>query len=168
MAYLSVKFQRKSIRALGVEIQEIDQQIDHLIIQDQRLVRQVKIATSVPGIGKVTALALIIATNEFQNFERPRQLASYCGVVPFEYTSGKSIKGRPKVHFMANKHLKQLLHLCAMSASRNDPEMRTYFLRKVEEGKSKMLIINNIRNKLIHRVCACLRDERIFEPRMAA
>ena len=59
--------------------------------------------------------------------------------------------------------LKKLLHLCAMSAIQNDPEMKAYFERKVAEGKNKMSVINAVRNKLIHRVFAIIRDERNYE-----
>ena len=64
-------------------------------------------ATSVPGIGKITAFFLICFTNEFTLYSNPRQLACYAGVVPFEYTSGKSVRAKPKVHYMANKKLKK-------------------------------------------------------------
>ena len=63
----------------------------------------------------------------------------------------------------ANMKLKKLLHLCAMSAIQNDPEMKVYFERKVAEGKNKMSVINAVRNKLIHRVFAVIRDERNYE-----
>ena len=59
--------------------------------------------------------------------------------------------------------LKKLLHLCALSAIQNDAEMKAYFERKVAEGKSKMSVINAVRNKLIHRVFAVIRDERSYE-----
>lgn len=50
-----------------------------------------------------------------------------------------------------------------MSAIQNDKEMKAYFERKVMEGKNKMSVINAVRNKLIHRVFAVVRDERLFE-----
>jgi len=63
----------------------------------------------------------------------------------------------------ANMKLKKLLHLCAMCAIQNDPEMKSYFERKVTEGKNKMIVINAVRNKLTHRVFAEIRDERNYE-----
>ena len=63
----------------------------------------------------------------------------------------------------ANKKLKMLLHLCALSAIKNDKELQAYFERKVAEGKNKMCIINAVRNKLIHRVFAVTRDNRLYE-----
>lgn len=38
-----------------------------------------------------------------------------------------------------------------------------YYQRKVEQGKNKMSVINAIRNKIIHRIFACVRDNRKYE-----
>jgi len=119
-------------------------------------------------VGKITALLLICFTNEFTLFEKPRELACYCGVVPFEYTSGKSVRGKPKVHFMANKKLKKQLYMCALSSIVHHSKMKIYFQRKVAEGKNKMLVLNNVRNKIIHRICACARENKLYEIRNVA
>jgi len=142
--------------------------LDKIINEDENLSRIFKISTSVTGVGKVTTLFLICFTNEFTMYNTPRQLACYAGVVPFEHTSGKSVRSKPKVHYMANKKLKKQLHMCALSAITSDPELKIYYNRKVEEGKSKMLVINNVRNKLVHRICACIRENKMFEKRQVA
>ena len=116
-------------------------------------------ASSVTGVGRITALYLMTATDLFTKCRNPKQLASYCGVVPFQYTSGKSIKKQPRVHFMANKKLKSLLHLCALSAARYDQGLKLYFERKVEQGKNPMLVLNNVRNKLVHRIYAVVKRD---------
>jgi transposase len=83
--------------------------------------------------------------------------------VPFSKTSGSSVRYKPTVSPHANKKLKKLLHLCALSAIKNDKEIKAYYERKVEQGKNKMCVINAVRNKLIHRVFAVIRDDRFFE-----
>lgn len=168
VAKLSEKLQKQTIKGITLDLKKIEKQLDDFIKEDENLNKIYTQATSVPGIGKVTALFLICFTNEFTMYSTPRQLACYAGVVPFEYTSGKSVRAKPKVHHMANKKLKKQLHMCALSAVTHDPEMKEYFSRKVEEGKSKMLVINNVRNKLIHRVCACIRNNKLFEVRKTA
>lgn len=162
------KNDRAIIKAYDQAIQIIDMQLEELIRQDQDISQMFNSIESVKGVGRITALSLICYTNAFTLFETPRQLASYCGVVPFEYTSGKSVRGKAKVHFMSNKKLKKLLHLCALSSSRYDPEMKAYYEKKVAEGKPKMLVLNNVRNKLIHRICACVRNKKIYENRQVA
>ena len=168
VAKLSDKSQKNTLKGITLDLKNIENQLDKYIKEDENLNKIYSQATSVPGIGKVTALFLICFTNEFTMYSTPRQLACYAGVVPFEYTSGKSVRAKPKVHHMANKKLKKQLHMCALSAIAHDPETKLYFNRKVAEGKNKMLVVNNVRNKLIHRVCACIRENKIFEVRKAA
>lgn len=161
-------YSKKTLSGIKKDLLKIEKEIDNLIERDDELKILFKRITSVPGVGKITAILLIYLTNEFKNFKNPRQLACYSGVVPFEYCSGKSIKSRPKVHYIANKKLKKALHMCAISASKNDPEIHQYYIRKTDEGKNKMLVINNIRNKIIHRICACVRENKNFEVRSVA
>lgn len=165
---LSATLQKNTLKGIALDLKEIEKQLDSLIKADENLSRIFKLTTSVIGVGKVTALFLICFTNEFTMYSTPRQLACYSGVVPFEYTSGKSVRAKPKVHYMANKKLKKQLHMCALSAITSDPELKHYFDRKVAEGKSKMLVINNIRNKIVHRICACIRNNKAFEKRQIA
>ena len=100
---------------------------------------------------------MILATNEFKAIDDPKKLACHAGVAPFEHSSGSSVRGKTRVNHHARKLLKTLLHLAAMSALQVKGELREYYLRKVAEGKNKMLIINALRNKLIHRVYAVVK-----------
>jgi transposase len=168
VARLSEKLQKSTIKGIDLDLKNIEKQLDKTINDDENISRIFTLVTSVIGIGKVTALFLICFTNEFTMYSTPRQLACYAGVVPFEHTSGKSVRSKSKVHYMANKKLKKQLHMCALSAITSDPELKHYFNRKVEEGKNKMLVINNVRNKLVHRVCSCVRENKIFEKRQVA
>lgn len=157
-----------SLKAIKKNISNIEQKIDGLIAADENLNELYKLVCSVSGIGKITFCYLVYFTNEFQNYSQPKQLACYCGVVPFEYTSGKSIKGKPKVHNMANKFLKKLLHMATLSAVNYYPEFKAYYERKVNEGKNKMLVLNNIRNKLIIRVAAVIRNNQPYRINISA
>jgi hypothetical protein len=49
-----------------------------------------------------------------------------------------------------------------MSALRWDKEIKAYYERKLKEGKNKMSVINAIRNKLLLRIFAVLRDQRPY------
>jgi transposase len=100
---------------------------------------------------------MIITTNEFKNISDPKKYACYSGVVPFEHTSGSSVRGRTRVSHFANKNTKRLLHMAALSIIRYHGELKTYWLRKIQEGKHKMVILNAIRNKLIQRVFAVVK-----------
>jgi hypothetical protein len=69
---------------------------------------------------------------------------------------------------MANKRIKKALHLCAVSSLRHKSAMKLYYERKVGEGKNKMSVLNAIRNKLLQRIFACVREKRLYIHKQAA
>ena len=140
-------------------IDKIEKRIKEIIKSNQELHNQYKLIKSVPGIGEQTSLYFIIATKGFSAFKNWRQFACYSGVAPFEYSSGTSIKGRTKVNHMADKKMKSLLQMCAMTTLKYDPQLKEYYMKKKEEGKNSMLVLNNIRCKLISRVFAVVNRE---------
>ena len=152
-----------ALKGLDKSIKEVEKKIDQLIKSDSKLSHMVKIITSVEGVGMQIAIAFILTTKEFKEVETKKKMACYAGVAPFEHTSGTSVKGRSRVSHFANKSLKSLLHMGALSAIKNSEELRAYYERKVKEGKPKMVVINAIRNKLISRIYACIKQDRLYE-----
>ncbi len=167
LSKLSQKHIKKTNKCLNDEIKRIEAELRALILSDDKLNTTIGLVTSVTGIGIMTALYFTIFTNFFTRYQNSKQLACYCGVVPFEHTSGSSVKKKSRVHHIANKTMKKQLHMCAMSAVRHDPELKIYYQRKVEEGKNKMLVINNVRNKLVLRVCAVIKRQKPYQKRVA-
>ncbi len=117
---------------------------------------------SIPSVGRQTSVVLIAYTQAFTLFSNHRKFACFAGVAPFEYTSGTSIKGRTKVSNLANKKIKSILNIAALSAKKYDPELKLYFQRKLKEGKNKMLILNAIRCKIIRRAFAVVKRNSKF------
>ncbi len=152
-----------SVEALERDIAKTEVAIDQLIADDDELTRLFKIVTSVQGIGKVTAIEMIISTNEFKNINDPKKFACYAGVAPFEYTSGTSVRGKARVSHKANKTMKSLLHLAALVAIGYNNDMKEYYQRKLKENKNKMSVINAIRNKLVHRIFACVNNNKLYQ-----
>ena len=145
----------------GIEksLKQIEKQLDEMVKQDENLSKSYKLLVSVPGVGKVTAINLICFTNEFTLYKNAKQLACYCGVAPFEHTSGTSVRGRTRVSHMANKTLKTNLNLGAWSIIRGNNEIAEYYKRKIGEGKKEISVINAIRNKIIHSVTVVIKRQ---------
>ncbi|OCX54240.1 hypothetical protein BEL04_08260 [Mucilaginibacter sp. PPCGB 2223] len=150
-----------SIQATKADIERIEKAISTLVESDSSINHLMKVITSIPAVGPVTALNIIIATNEFKDINNPKKFACYSGVAPFVKESGK-FKGKPRVSHMANKRLKGLLHLCAMVAKKVVPEIAAYYKRKTGEGKNPMSVLNAIRNKLIMRIFACVNKNKSY------
>ncbi|MBC7651201.1 MAG: IS110 family transposase [Deinococcales bacterium] len=167
MAKILTKTIKKSIAALDADLRNIEKQILKILNEDVVLARKYTNATSVVGIGFVTAINLMVHTNGFTQMTDVRKLACYCGVAPFEYTSGSSIRGKTKVHFMANKKLKCNLHMASLTAIKFDIDIKKYYERKCADGKNKMSVLNAVRNKLLARVLSCVNNDRVYVNKVA-
>jgi transposase len=146
------------IRQINAKIRDCEKRIESLIKQDIPLAINYKLMNSVKGIGLVNAVLILVATANFTLFSDPRKFGCYCGVVPFEHSSGTSVRGKTRVSQMANKKIKTALTQAARNSVRYDPVLREYYLRKLSEGKTASLVLNNVRNKLIHRIFAVVRS----------
>lgn len=158
-----LKLNKELLKVLDKQIAEIEQKLLTLVQEDDTLNDQYNRMQSIPGVGKVLALNMLVKTNGFNEIATARQMACYAGVAPFEYQSGSSINRRPKVSHMADKELKRLLHLGAMSAIRLENDLGQYFKRKVSEGKNKMSVLNAVRNKIIHRIYALIKKQNYYQ-----
>src|SRR6185295_12306252 len=98
----SLKLCQNSLNAISSDIATTNAQIDLLVDSDQRLKRLMQIITSVPGVGRITAIQIIISTNEFRDINDPKKFACYAGVAPFVKESG-IFKGKGRVSSIANK-----------------------------------------------------------------
>src|SRR5665647_1202707 len=167
MAKLLSKTIKNSLAALDKDLKNTEAKIIEIINEDDNLKQLYKLITSVVGIGFVTAINLLVYTNGFTVMKDARKLACYCGVAPFEYSSGSSIRGRTKVHFMANKKLKCNLHMASLTAVKLDSDLKAYYERKVAEGKSKLSVLNAVKNKLLARVIAVVNKQELYVKKVA-
>ena len=167
MAKLLTKTIKSSLAAIEKDLKNLEANIIGIINEDDNFKQLYKLITSVVGIGFVTAMNLIIYTNGFTVMKDARKLACYCGVAPFEYSSGSSIRGRTRVHFMANKKLKCNLHMASLTAVKLDADLKAYYERKVAEGKSKMSVLNAVKNKLLARVVAVVNKQELYVKKVA-
>jgi transposase len=163
VARQSLRVCTHSLKAIDEDIARADKAIDKLIKDDAELNRLFSLITSVSGIGKVTAVQVIIATNEFKDINNPKKFACYSGIAPFTDDSGKIIK-KARVSHMANKKVKTLLHLSAIVAIQHNDDLKLFYQRKVlQENKNKMSVLNAVRNKLVLRIFACVNQNRPYE-----
>lgn len=153
---LIIDIQKRLINNLNIEIEIIEKKIKEIINDNDDLKKNFNLVKSVDGIGDIIAFYFIAFTNNFISFSNPRAFACYCGIAPFESSSG-TVKGKSHVHNYGNKQLKSLLNLASMSASNRKGELAIYYQNRVSMGENKMSTLNIIRNKLLYRVFAVVK-----------
>ena len=167
IAKQTVKACSSTLNAIGADLKRIEKEINKIISSDENLHRIFVLATSVCSIGSVIATQVIISTNEFIDIDNAKQFACMGGMAPFVEESGK-FKGKGRISHMANKKIKTLFHMAALVAIQYDPELKSFYERKVnQEKKNKMSVLNAVRNKLILRVFACVNQNREYEKNYA-
>ena len=151
------KLNGQQLALIDKQLALLEHQIGLLIKADEQIKRHAELIRSVPGAGKVLCWMMLAKTEGFTTITEPRKMACYSGVVPFSNQSGTSVRGKNRVSSYADKAIKAVLHLAAMSAIRLENDLRKYYLRKVAEGKNKMSVLNAVRNKIVHRIFAVIK-----------
>jgi transposase len=151
------------LKNLSTQIKIADKSIKECLQEDDELHRKSKLIQSVPGIGQQTAAYILIVSRGMESFSTAREFACYSGCAPFEYTSGTSIRGKTKVHFLSNRKMKMLLHMAAINAITFNDELKAYYQRKTAEGKNPMSVLNAVRFKLICRIFSVIKRNEEFK-----
>ena len=155
---------RHIVTELNKEIEKIDKRIAELIDSDEELAQVFNIVTSIPGIGTQNAVCLMVYTDNFRRFNfDSRKIACYYGIAPFGRDSGTSVHTDPHVHYMANRQIKAMLSQAALSAAKFNPVIASYYSRLIERGKKRQIVLNNVKNKLVHIVTAMVRNKQLFD-----
>lgn len=152
-----------AVEGLNKAIKAIDKQIDSLIEEQQEWQENIKLGSSVKGIGKLICLWVLVYTANFKTTMNARRFASLVGIAPFEESSGISIRKGAHVSHHAHKFMKGLLHAAAMTAIANCPKIKAYHTKKKSEGKKGFVVMNNIKNKLIQTVFAVVRSRQPYD-----
>lgn len=151
--------QQKDIAYLNTKIKMVEKELFNLIKGNEAVQRNFLLLQSIKGVGKITAAYVIAVTNNFVCFNDPRKFNCYAGLAPFEHQSGKSIRGKNRVSQLANKTIKCLLRLSAFVAVRYNEELKSYYTKRVAEGKSKMSVLNIIGAKLVKIMFAVVKRQ---------
>ena len=130
-----VRSLRRQIRNLDNEVSALESKLED-VVKGQQADLMTRLC-SIPGIGKRTAIYLIVLTQGFEKFENSRQLISYFGLNPTIHESGSSIRGRSRISKSGNNHIRNLLFMCSFTACEHNKSCREIFQRITAKGKSK-------------------------------
>lgn len=156
---------KRQLRQLKKERLLLEEELESLIrFNEPRLFSRL---TTIPGIGKKTAVLMMVSTSNFESFESHKQLSSFLGLAPNERSSGSSIRGRSRISKTGDGLLRSHLFLCSFTASVHNPQCKALFDRIVAKGKSKKLALIAVCNKLIKQAFAIAKSGLPYDPNYA-
>jgi transposase len=158
----TIKSLEKMKMQLEKEMQKLELKLEVLLEQWQP--EQLKNVSSIKGIGKRATAMLIIYTQAFKNTHTHRQLISFAGLSPTEYSSGSSIHGKSRIYKRGGKNLRDVLYMCAMNASKTNNACKALYERLRAKGKTGKQALIAVCNKLLKQVFAVVKNNTLYQP----
>lgn len=158
----TIKSLEKIKMVMEKEVKLLERKLDELLKQWQP--QQHKSISSIKGIGKRATAILIIYTQGFRNTHSYRQLISFAGLSPTEYSSGTSIKGASRICKRGGKDIRDVLYMCAMNAKQTNVACKQLFERLKANGKTGKQALVAVMNKLLKQVFAVVKNGTLYQP----
>src|SRR5215469_7636944 len=119
---------------------------------------------TIPGIGLLTALWIVVTTMNFTLGSSAEQAAAYAGLAPMPRESGVSVHKRPCIGHTGNGRLRTALSLATLSAPRYNPIIKPFYQRLRAAGKPAKVARCAAARKLLHLAFAVATNQEDFDP----
>jgi transposase len=127
---------------------------------------RVEILQSIPGIGMISAMELLLELQDVSRFRRAEQLAAYVGLTPSQYSSAEKVR-MGRITGIGKNTLRSLLVEASWTLIRKDHTMREKYDRiKIHSGGKRAIVA--IARTLLLRMRRMLLDKQAYALQLAA
>jgi transposase len=141
------------LASLAEQVRAVEEELDRRAQPDPRVQR----LRTHPGVGLLTALAVVHTLEPVTRFDRARRIAAYCGLDPREHSSG-DVQRFGHISKQGNRLLRFLLIEAARTTIRDDDDLRRFYFH-LQSRKNSAIAIVAVARKLVLRLYRMLRDE---------
>lgn len=146
----------RHIAWLGQEIKGLEQASDQMIKENGTLRQQIQLLRSIPGIGPVTAAALVCHLPEIGTLP-PKALSAMAGLAPFNTDSGR-FQGKRSIRG-GRKRVRDALYMAAVTAARSNSRFSSCAKTLLEKGKPFKVVAIALARKILTVANAVIRDK---------
>tara|TARA_R110002124_G_C8850231_1_gene506254 strand:+ start:210 stop:1142 length:933 start_codon:yes stop_codon:yes gene_type:complete len=144
------------------QLSELDEALLELTRQCPKRARAFDILCSIPGLGRVTAVAILVECPEIGTMTH-KQIASLAGLAPMTRQSGQ---WRGKAFIQGGrKFLRDTLYMPALVAARYNPDLRQKYQALIKAGKPAKVALTVLMRKLIELANALIQQDRNWVPK---
>lgn len=151
------------ITMLNKQIKEIITEITEINKNNSEVSEAVKLITTIPGVGLLTAVTVLAETDGFSLIHNKRQLTSYAGLDVKEKESGTSVKGKTHISKRGNRHLRKAMHLPALTAIKHTERYKAKFIAIVSRTGIKMKAAVAVQRKLLEMIYTIYTTKKPFD-----
>ncbi len=153
---------KQLIQTLDEQIRQIDKQLDNEIKKNPTWSKKVELITTVPGIGKKTAVTLVVMLPELGKLNR-QEIAALVGVAPLNRDSGM-LRGKRCISG-GRALVRRALHMPTLSsATRWNEKLKCFYNRLVANGKKHKVALTACMRKLITVINCMLKNNQAYDP----
>lgn len=138
------KINGQTLATLTVQIEKIDKEIKACVIQDEELLAEVHIMTTMPGVNFISAYSILAEIGSLKQYSA-KELSSLSGLAPRIIESGSSVHSS-YLSRRSSGRLRQILYLDSVPGVSKIPVLQEFHQRLIARGKKKMTAR-----------CACMR-----------
>ncbi len=146
---------------LNEEIAALEAEIRALLETLPEWKEKVVLLESIPGVGFITAITILVEMPELGRINR-QQVAALAGLAPYNRDSGRK-RGRRRI-FGGRKRVRRVLYMAILSAKRFNPVIRAFFERLEARDKEFKVAMTACMRKLLTIMNAMLRDHKAWSP----
>ena len=137
--------------------------IERFVVSKPGLKDSYQYLTTMPGVGLVLGLTIMLETGDINRFSTVGNYSSYCRKVPSSWTSNGKVKGKGNKK-NGNKYLAWAFSEAAEYARRYSPEVQAYYNRKLNKT-NRMTAHTALAHKYSRAAYYIMKDHVPFDPR---
>lgn len=153
---------RRMVDHLKREKKSVDDQVKALAGNQPGLMKQVRLLTTIKGIGEQTALLISIELPPVERCRSAKVWTAFCGVAPGIRQSGQ--RSHSFLSRMGSARMRRALYMPALAAMRSNPALKSFAERLKARGKAGLTIVSAVMNKLLRISFGVTRSGKPFDP----
>lgn len=147
-----------SIKYLQKDIAKLQTELSEMIKAVPELAEQYKLLNSIKGVGEVSSSQILSEFILMPDDLEAKQLVAFAGLDPRVAESGTSVNKKRKISKRGNKFLRSALYMPALVAVRHDPNVKEYYEKLLNAGKTKRTALVAVMRKLLLAIWGMLRS----------
>jgi transposase len=158
-----LKDMKNAIAAVAKRLLAMRREAVVLIQADPGLKRKFAHLIGVKGIAETSAVALLGELAALDDGMTVRQWVAMSGLDPAHHDSGSSVHKRAVISRHGNRNLRRALYMPALSASRFDPHLRTFYRQLQDRHKAKRQALMAVARKLLHAIFGMFKTNTPYD-----
>jgi transposase len=163
-ARAATEAQSAVIEALTIQIKALEKAAKDLMWGHPRMKQDLDLLLSIPGVGPITAMAVLAEAGDLRRFRRGRQLTAFLGVSPRRRQSGTSVNGRTRMCRIGGQFARPVLYMSAVAASAHKSALSAFYRRLVGQGKAPRAALGAVMRKMLLVMRAVLIQNTPYRP----